>query len=110
MYKRQGDLVHILDTPKSFLVGLAWSPDSACVAKMSENNVIVWDAAAGVSIRVLRGGPIMSRWGMCVAWSLVGSMLAAAYDDHAVRVWDAVTGTVLQTFQGPGKLISVGPR
>ena len=98
-----GDLLHVLEVPQLHVfISVAWSPDSAFVATLSgDSNITVWDAATGVSVRVLEGPPTPKDWVMCVAWSPVGVMLAAAYDDHAVVVWNATTGTAIQVLRGP---------
>jgi WD40 repeat protein len=76
----------------------AWSPDGSQVATgLFDNQIIVWDYAAGAQITRLTHGEDTTMFVNGVQWSPDGSKLASASDDGTIRVWDAVTWEPLYT-------------
>ena len=83
---------HVLEGSERFSwVGVAWSPDGACVAtgEKGAGTVRVWDAATGDCVRVMEN---LADCISSVAWSPLGNMLACA-SLTSVHVWDVATGT-----------------
>ena len=100
---------HVLEGSERFSwVGVAWSPDGACVAtgEKGAGTVRVWDAATGDCVRVMEN---LADCISSVAWSPLGDMLAcASLTSVRVReVPDASNATSLA--RGPcGSLLLVG--
>jgi len=72
-------------------VRISASPDGARLAgAMADRTVVIWDAATGRQVAVLRGHTDLV---LGLAWSADGSRLASASYDHTVRLWDIERGT-----------------
>ena len=70
--------------------GLAWSPNSVCLASVGSNETVhVWDAATGSPYKLLRGH---SKTVNAVAWSPDGQYLASGSSDQRALVWDVAAG------------------
>jgi WD40 repeat protein len=86
---------------------VTWSPDGTRLALVSsDDTVMVWDAASGEQLLVLRGH---THGVDSVAWSPDGTRLASGGCDGfeppycvagAVRVWDAASGQQLLVLEG----------
>ncbi|MBC7813816.1 MAG: TIR domain-containing protein [Burkholderiales bacterium] len=85
----------------------AWSPDGTRIASASDDDSVrIWDAASGETLFTLQGRGDAVKG---VAWSPDGSLLATASsyigymavaestEPTAVQIWDASTGSLLQT-------------
>jgi WD40 repeat protein len=78
------------------------SPDGTRYAgAMTDRTVVVWDAATGRQIAVLRGHTDLV---LNVAWSPDGKRIASASYDHTVRVWD-VERTTSRVLRGHGSAV-----
>ena len=68
---------------------LLWSPDSACLATVSDDGVVcVWNTWTG---RLLFPALVLSAPGASVAWSPSSRHLAIVGFDQSIQVWDVVT-------------------
>ena len=89
------------------IMSLCFAPDSRqLVSGAGDGTVRAWDAATGAAAAVLRGGHLCNV--LCVAWSPAGgggALIAAAYEDCSVDVWDAATGQRLRSIKHPGKAV-----
>ncbi len=75
---------------------VVFSPDGSTLASGSDDNTVrMWDMTTGLSRRPLRAheGEVKT-----VAFSLDGHTLASGAD-HAINLWDAVSGTHLRTLE-----------
>ncbi len=82
----------------SWVVSIAWSPDSKRIASGSfDGTVQVWDAVNGGNVFTYRGH---KGYVSAVAWSPDGTRIASGGGDQTVQVWDATTGNPIFTFQG----------
>jgi WD40 repeat protein/tRNA A-37 threonylcarbamoyl transferase component Bud32 len=72
-------------------VRIAASPDGKSLAgAMADRTVVIWDAATGRQVSVLRGHTDLV---LGLAWSPDGARIASASYDHTVRLWDIERGT-----------------
>jgi WD40 repeat protein len=84
---------------------IAVSPDGRWLASASgygDGSVRVWDPSHGELVRTLRanGEYITSVHFAASSDALSGVRVMCVSSDHAVRLWDVATGTVLATFTG----------
>jgi WD40 repeat protein/serine/threonine protein kinase len=105
----------------SWVNAVACSPDGKLIVTAGGGNpfaanpgqsvapgeAIVWDAATGKQIRVLRGHRD-TLWD--IAFSPGGNQLATCSADRTARLWDVATGRQLRVLQAPGPLRSVAFR
>jgi WD40 repeat protein len=84
-----------------------WNPAGDKLATVSQVNVLIYDAADGITQSILRspGSNLDSVYS--VAWNADGSKLFAASADNVVRVWDVATASILDTFQPPDSLTTM---
>jgi eukaryotic-like serine/threonine-protein kinase len=75
----------------------AWHPDGhrACVVT-DQRNIAIFDLDSGEKLGSFDAGNTV----LCVAWHPVGSQIVTGHDDHTGRIWDAATGSAVQTLQG----------
>lgn len=82
---------------------VAWSPDGKTIALGSFGTRIVLYDVATQREKELTVNNVFAIFS--VAWSPDGKLLASAWQDGGLRVWDAISGTLLQ-----GLLIPTDPR
>jgi WD40 repeat protein len=117
-----GAMVKQLSGHTDAVEGVAWSPDGATLASVSWDQTLrLWNVADGANKATYKGqaAPLYS-----VAWSPDGTQLVTGGDDGTVadgettitegivRVFDAATGTVTQTFEeqlGPINAVAWSP-
>jgi len=86
-----------LKSHSSWVLSVAFSPDSTVLASGSDTTVQLWDVATGQLQQTLEGHS--SR--VClVAFSPDSTVLASGSGDATVRLWDVVTGQLRQTLKG----------
>ncbi|PWU11290.1 MAG: hypothetical protein C5B50_23620 [Verrucomicrobia bacterium] len=81
-----------------------WSPDGDRLATGGEEGTVcVWDAMSGQQLQVIEGfqSPILS-----ITFSSNGTRLAA-WDNRAMRIWDANTGRLISDVTLPGEVTEV---
>jgi WD40 repeat protein len=103
----------MLEIFKSFELGelarsLAFTSDGTVLAAAGGNtedfNIHLWDVASGQSLDELDGHTGIV-WG--VAFSQDGQRLASVSSDKTAKVWDWRNGTLLQSLDFPGEVVSV---
>jgi WD40 repeat protein/serine/threonine protein kinase len=90
---------------------VAWSPDGGRLLSSGGARAIVWDARTGTRLLELEHGrapkcSICSPWVLHAAWSSDGTRIVTGGNDHAIRLWDAGTGTLLRTLTGHKDLVT----
>jgi WD40 repeat protein len=76
---------------------VALSPDGRRVAAWSmDGDILVFDVATGNPVHTLKGQP--KKWGMALAWSPDGKILAAGR--IAILLWDVESGQAVRTLEG----------
>ena len=74
-----------------------FSPDGERVIMVCDRQAVIWDAATGKEVLVLKG----HSDGIATAvYSADQSRIVTASRDKTVRLWDARTGVMLAVFQG----------
>lgn len=81
-------------------IALAWSPGGkrlACAGK-DVAYITVWDGESGDQLIQLeesaQGDP--TQWLMGLTWLADGALIAGAYLDHTIKIWDVATGDCIQ--------------
>ena len=81
-----------------------FSPDGTMIAGVASGQIKVWDAAnlaTGQEIITLEDeGQGVFEGPESVRWSPDGTMLAAGYDEGAIRLWDVATESHIVTLEG----------
>ena len=83
---------------------LQFSPDGTRIAAVGSQQVKVWETAnlaTGQEIITLEDANQGTFEGPeSVRWSHDGAMLAAGYDDGAIRIWDVASESLVSTLEG----------
>jgi WD40 repeat protein/serine/threonine protein kinase len=96
---------------------VAWSPDGGRLLSSGGARAIVWDARTGTRLFELEHGraprcSICSPWVLHASWAPDGTRIVTGGNDHEIRVWNADTGTLLQTLTGheePVTMVAMDP-
>lgn len=83
---------------------VTWSPDNTKIASGSRDFIQIWDIETGQKIQTLHGhtGSINS-----VAWSRDNTKLASGSSHGTIKIWNPVTGQLIDTIFGPDLVNSV---
>jgi WD40 repeat protein len=116
-----GEKVREIDTKRTDVAGLGFSPDGKLLATKAELNAAVnlWDTATGNHVRTigqdgeptLSGGRVMLDYSgvqtPAIAFSADGRLVAAAGDKKQLVVWDVATGGTVCEIATPASSIGV---
>ena len=84
---------------KAPITEIAYSPDGRRIAAATHEDIWMYDARSGVTLKLLTGHTDAV---LTVAFSPSGNYLASGGSDGTVRGWYVRTGTLVETFQGHG--------
>jgi WD40 repeat protein/serine/threonine protein kinase len=82
---------------------VAWSPDGSRLLSSGGARAIVWDARTGARLLELEHG----TWVLHASWAPDGARIVTGGKDHAIRLWDAGTGTLLRILTGHEKPVTM---
>jgi WD40 repeat protein len=92
-----GGATRVLSGFRGWTADIGLSPDSHRVAAWSmDGDIWIFDADSGNRVQTLKGQP--NKWGMALAWSPDGKILAAAR--AAISLWDVESGKIIRTLEG----------
>ncbi|MFQ4140198.1 NB-ARC domain-containing protein [Nodosilinea sp. PGN35] len=97
---RTGQWIKDFEGEIPWAIDLAWSPDGkrlACTGK-DVAYITVWDGEAGDQLIRLEESAQSdpTQWLMGLTWLADGALIAGAYLDHTIKIWDIVTGDCIQ--------------
>lgn len=93
----KGGATRTLSGFRGWSAGVALSPDSHRVAAWSmDGDIWIFDADSGDRIQILKGQP--NKWGMALAWSPDGKILAAARS--VISLWNVESGKAVRILEG----------
>jgi WD40 repeat protein len=92
--EHQPKLEIVPQTPNSWVLSVAFSPDSARVLSGGGNTLNLWDIATGQLIRTFEAGSVNS-----VAFSPDGAR-GLSGGGATLKLWDIATGQLIRTFEG----------
>ncbi len=93
-----GRMLHSLLGHGSWIIDLAWTPDSSRIVSVSEDTAaMVWNPRTRELLHTLRGHTQRLR---AVAVSPDGTKAATSGDDPRILIWNLATGELLRTLHG----------
>jgi RNA polymerase sigma factor (sigma-70 family) len=95
----RGEAIRSVRGHKHLALSLAFSPDGNLLAtggSQHDNDVRLWNVAAGKELRVIKTGAIVPA----VAFSPDGKTLATGQGDGQVGLWDVATGKQMRVLAG----------
>jgi WD40 repeat protein len=98
-----GTPLGVIDTGRSLVSAIDFSPDGARLAVAAFDGVTVWDVQSRTSVAWGERAP----GALAVAFSPNGQWLATAENDRTVRLRDAATGREVRRFVGTALRVSV---
>ena len=76
--------------------GIVFSPDGNTLASVSDNSILLWDAASGDELLAFPGSVPVTD----LAFSPDGKTLAAVGQDGRITLWDSQAGSITQVLTG----------
>ncbi|KAF8836599.1 WD40 repeat-like protein [Paxillus ammoniavirescens] len=90
--KEGSGIKHSIETGTGWVLSICFSPNGekiACAARKSGNYTIqIFDVESG---ELILGSIYHEDWVRCVIWSLDGTKLFSASNDHTIRCWNSET-------------------
>jgi WD40 repeat protein len=104
-----GNLLHTLNET-SYIKNVCYSPDGKTIIittdLINNGDIMIWDASEGKLLKILKAGSDLLI--NSAEFSPNGkNIIASTYDDKS-RIWDAVTGELVHTFDG-GRFAKYSP-
>jgi WD40 repeat protein len=79
------------------IFAVAWSADgNRLVAACGNSTIKIWNVSTGVCEHVIQG----KNHGLSVDWNPVNSLLAIAFLEQPIQLWDEQTREMVQTLRG----------
>ncbi|MGB3312465.1 MAG: NB-ARC domain-containing protein [Nodosilinea sp.] len=76
------------------IYSVSWSRDGQKLASASTDlTARIWQVSTGNCEQIIPG----QNWGMCVDWNPVNSLLAIAYFEQPIQLWDGQTQQIVKT-------------
>ena len=87
---------------KAPITEIAYSPDGRRIAAATREDIWMYDARSGVTLKLLTGHTDSV---LTVAFSPSGNTLASGGSDGTVRGWNVRSGTLFETIEGHGESV-----
>lgn len=105
LWRRPGDVFRLkLDAAKEAVSAVAVSPDRKTLAVGAENDVTLWDLAAGTLVRTLSGHTATVSG---LRFAADGSSLYSSSLDKTVRVWSLADGALIGRLDAPAAINAI---
>jgi len=98
-----GNLLTTLTGHRDNVYLVTFSQDGKTLASESGDTVKLWDVNTGAELRSLTGPTdwlSSSTWAVSIAFSPDGALLASAWSNNSVMLYDVATGRELCTLEG----------